>query len=208
MRTGKNLRWIGVASAATLAGVLAAAAAAWACIAGPLVTLNPSQVTPGQEITVNAISLSRDTVVIRWNALDGPILATVDQLNPDPRFPTSNTSGSIEGVKVRVPADAKPGNYVLIVTQVDAGGKMTQVPTRALVTVTGSGTAPIVGPQVGTQSELRPAGLVEGDSVSTATKVLIALGVAGVAMFVAGVAAFLAARRPAVGAPAQVRTDS
>jgi hypothetical protein len=206
MRTGKKLRWTGVAAAATLAGVLAATAAAWACIAGPLVTLNPSQVTPGQEITVSAISLSRDRVVIRWNALDGPVLATVDQLNPDPRFPTSNTSGSIEGVTVRVPADATPGNYVLILTQVDATGKMTQVPTRALVTVTGAGTAPLVGAQVGTPSELRPAGLVEGDTVSTATKVLIALGVGGVAMFVAGVGAFLAGRRPAAPVPARVRT--
>jgi hypothetical protein len=208
MQTGKTLRWVGVAAAATVAGILAAAAAAWACIAGPLVTLNPSQVTPGQEITVNAISLSRDRVVIRWNALDGPILASVDQLNPDPRFPTSATSGSIEGVTVRVPADAKPGNYVLVVTQVDASGKMTQVPTRALVTVTGAGQAPLLGAPLGTQTAERPVGLVEGDTVSTATKVLIALGVAGVAMFVAGVAAFLAGRRPAVGAPARVRTGS
>lgn len=206
MGKGKKLRWAGGATAAALAGVLAATAAAWACIAGPLVTLNPSQVTPGQEITVNAISLSRDRVVIRWNALDGPILATVDELGPDPRFPTSATSGSIEGVKVQVPADAKPGNYVLVVTQVDATGKMSQVPARALVTVTGNGQSPILGAPLGTQTAERPIGLVEGESVTTATKVLIGLGVAGVAMFLAGVAAFLAGRRPAVG-PAPVRTD-
>jgi hypothetical protein len=193
----RKLRLAGVAAATTLAGVLAVAVAAWACIAGPLVKLNKSQVNAGDEIEVSAISLSTDRVVIRWNALDGPILATVDQLNPDPRFPTSTTSGSIEGVKVRVPTDAKPGNYVLILTQTDPSGKLTQVPTRALVTVSGSGTAPVVGAPLGTQTAERTAGLVEGDSVSNATKVLIALGVGGIAMFVAGVAAFLAGRRPA-----------
>ena len=206
MVTKKQLRLVGVGAVATLAGVLALTVAAWACIAGPLVKLDRSEVNAGEEIEVSAISLSTDRVVLRWNALDGPILATVDQLNPDPRFPTSTTSGSIQGVKVRVPADAKPGNYVLILTQTDAAGKMTQVPTRALVTVRGSGTAPVLGAPLNAPAAEREAGLVEGDSVSTATKVLIAMGVAGVAMFIAGVAAFLAGRRP-LPTPERARSE-
>ena len=187
----------GAGGGAALAVV--AMATAWACIAGPLVTLSTTEVRPGQEISINAVSLiGTDTVEFRWNALDGPVLGRFQPGN-DPRF---GRPGGLTDARVTIPADAKPGNYVLVLTQVDSSGKLSQVPTRTLVTVTADGTEPILGAPLTQVAPDRPVGLVEGDSVSTGAKVLVALGVGGLAMFLAGVAALLAGRRPAPTAEA------
>ena len=146
------------------------------------------------------MSYNRNPVVVRFNALDGPVLGTIQ--------PTGGTGTSsnwnLEGT-VRLPADAAPGNYVLVATQPSTDGKLSQIPTRALVSITGA-TAPIVGEPLAAQPVERPVGLVEADSVSMGTKVLIGVGVAGVAMFLAGVAALFASRRPA-GTPAPARVS-
>ena len=188
----RHARRLAVAGGGAAAVVMVAMATAWACIAGPLVTLSTTDVRPGQEISVNAVSLNgTDQVVFRWNALDGPVLGTF-QPGVDPRF---NRPGGLTDVKLTIPADAKPGNYVLILTQVDGSGKLSQVPTRTLVTVTANGAEPMLGAPVTPVAAERPVGLVEGESVSTGAKILVALGVGGLAMFLAGVGAFLAGRR-------------
>jgi len=205
MRNSRRLSVIGLGAAAA---ALLFGATAWACIAGPLLSVTPTSVKAGEEITFTATSISRDEVTIRYDSLDGPVLGKFKP-GPDPRFPTSSTSGGLDAVKLTVPADATPGSHVLILTQHSADGKLTQVPTRVMFTVTGSsGTSPVVGAPVLPVDESRPVGLVTGDEpVSTGTKLLVGLGVAGVAMFIAGMAAVFASRRPEGSEPVAARVS-
>jgi hypothetical protein len=178
--------------------VLVAAATAWACVSGPAVNLSTVNAKPGQEIQITGTSFSKpDPVTVRWNALDGPVVATLPAPN------NQNIAGAFT-----VPADAKPGNYVLIITQSTADGKLTQMPVRALLTVVpANGANPVLGAPVAPAQENRPVGLVRSDnSISGASLLLIGLGVAGVGMFVAGMAALFAGRRSAQ--PEAVRARS
>lgn len=190
-------RWaIGGLSAA--GAVMVAGAAAWACVSGPAVNLSTVNAKPGQEITVTGTNFSKsDPVTVRWNALDGPIVGQFG----------APQSGAISGT-VTVPADAKAGNYVLILSQSSANGQLSQLPVRALLTVTPDGAAsPVVGAPVATQQTGRATGLATSDnSISGASLALIGLGVAGVGMFVAGMAALFAGRRGR--APEAVRARS
>jgi hypothetical protein len=193
----RNVRRLALVGSGGIGAVLLVGATAWACIAGPLLTVNPSTVQAGQEVSFTATSISRDEVIVRYDGLDGPILGRFKP-GPDPRFPTSSTSGGLENVKLTIPADATPGAHVLVLTQISADGKLSMVPTRVMFTVTGpTGATPVAGAEVLPVDESRPVGLLRGDEpVSTGTKVLVALGVAGVAMFIAGMAAMFASRRP------------
>ncbi len=52
-------------------------AAAWACVPQPLVQLSPrSSGQVGAKGTISAVRLSGGAIEVRWNALDGPLLAT------------------------------------------------------------------------------------------------------------------------------------
>jgi hypothetical protein len=156
-------------------------------VSGPAINLSTVNAKPGQEVTINGTNFSKpDPVQVRWNALDGPILATF----------APPQSGNVTGT-ITVPADAKAGNYVLILSQTSADGKLSQQPIRALLTVTPDGGAnPVVGGAVARPDTGRATGLVTDDnSISGTTLALIGLGVAGVGMFVAGMAALFAGRR-------------
>ncbi|MGH9277898.1 MAG: hypothetical protein ACRD12_07300 [Acidimicrobiales bacterium] len=194
----KVRRWaIGGLGAVT--AVLVAGAAAWACVSGPAVNLSTVNAKPGQEVNVTGTNFSKkDPVTVRWNALDGPVLATM-------AAPDSNNT--ISG-KITVPGDAKAGNYVLIFTQSSSDGKLSQMPVRALLTVTpDGGSQPVVGAPVAAQQAGRADSLVTTDNdVSGATLALIALGVAGLGMFVAGMAALFAGRRARQPETAKVRS--
>jgi hypothetical protein len=97
--------------------------------------------------------------------------------------------------KVTIPADAKPGNYVLVATQSGADGSLAQVPVRALVTVTSVGGAPVLGAPLAQPEVGRPVGpALTKSSVGTGALVLVGLGAAGVAMLVAGLAALFSGR--------------
>ena len=170
-----------------VAAVLLVSATAWACVSGPAVNLSTVNAKPGQEIQVTGTNFQKpDPVTVRWNALDGPVVATLPAPN----------SGAVGGA-FTVPADAKPGNYVLIVTQSSADGKLTQMPVRALLTVTpANGANPVLGGAAVPAQADRPVGLVTSDdSISGVSLLLIGLGVTGVGMFVAGMAALFAGRR-------------
>lgn len=190
-------RWaIGGLSAA--GAVLLAGAAAWACVSGPAINLSTVNAKPGDQVTVTGTNFSKsDPVTVRWNALDGPVLATFAPPN----------SGNVSGV-ITVPADAKAGNYVLILTQSSPDGHLSQQPIRALLTVTPDGAAnPVVGASVAQRDTGRATGLVTTDnSISGTTLALIGLGVAGVGMFVAGMAALFAGRRGRVPEVARARS--
>jgi hypothetical protein len=178
--------------------LLLAGATAWACVSGPSVTLSTVNARPGQEITVTGTNFTRpDPVTVRWNALDGPVVATFDP----PR------SGAIGGTVV-VPEGTAPGNYVLIFTQSSADGKLSQMPVRALVTVTPEGgSTPVLGaPVSGTAADRQPGLVTADDSISAGSLVLIGLGVAGIGMFVAGMAALFAGRRGRAPEAARARS--
>jgi hypothetical protein len=191
-------RWA-IGGLSAVGAVVVAGATAWACVSGPAVNLSTVNAKPGDVVTVNGTGFSKpDPVTVRWNALDGPVLATFDKPNSD-----RQVTGQIT-----VPADAKAGNYVLILTQSSADGKLSQMPIRALLTVTpANGAAPVVGGQLAAQQAPRADGLVTTDnSVSGTTLALVGLGVAGVGMFVAGMAALFAGRKGRAPEAARVRS--
>jgi hypothetical protein len=173
--------------------VLLVGAAAWACVSGPAINLSTVNAKPGQQVTVNGTNFSKtDPVTVRWNSLDGPVIATLDTQPAG-----GSGSGRVVSGTITVPADAKAGNYVLIFTQSSPDGKLSQQPIRALLTVTPDGaTNPVLGAPVASPDTGRAPGLVtDNNDISGTTLALIGLGVAGVGMFVAGMAALFAGRR-------------
>jgi hypothetical protein len=185
-------QWAALGAGAALL-VLVTAASAWACVAGPTLRLTPASVKPGEQVTLSGISYKSGLpIVVRFNALDGPLLGTF--------MPSGGRFGDDEFLNgtVTIPADVKPGSYVLVATQSGTDGKLAQVPVRALVTVTGPGGNPAVGGALGQPELGRPVGPARTESsVSAGTLLLVAVGVAGVGMFLAGIAAvFMSGRRP------------
>ena len=119
-------------------------------------------------------------VVIRWDALDGPVLATV---TPDTFGLVHNHFRSIAGT-LRIPPDAQPGTHLLLATQEFAPpGKITWgVPVRTEIHV-GDGPG---------QSDLRTLRRPRALSAQTMPDgpALVAAGAVGVA--VAGILVGLA----------------
>ncbi len=184
----RRTRKVGAAGMAGAVGLIIMSAAVWACIAGPTLDLASRDVRPGEAVTLKGVSYNRHPVVVRFNALDGPVLGTIEPTGGSATSSNWNLEGS-----VTIPAGARPGSYVLIATQPGPDGKLTQIPTRALVNVVGTST-PVLGGTPDAAQAARPAGLDRGDSVSGAAKALMALGVAGVALFIGGTAALIASR--------------
>jgi len=192
-------RWAlaGVGSAA--AGVLMAAAA-FACVSGPVINLSTINAKAGQEVGITGTGFQTgNNAVVRFNALDGPVLTTVN----------APIAGGNLDAKFTVPDGTKAGSYVIIVTQQNAAGTMTNAPVRAVFNVVGdAGTNPVVGaPAATADNTLRANGLARTDnSVSGGTLALVALGVGGVGMFLAGMAALFAGRRGSAPAAATSRS--
>lgn len=174
-----------VVLAGAVVAILVTAFAAWACISVATFQASISQAKPGDAVTVSGLEFhSNSPAVIRWNAVDGPVLA---------EFKVE--SGRFSG-PVTIPADAKPGYYVLVATQEANPASTTWgIPARALVKVVGEGGAAVVGPPLGVSQVERPVGLVTDKSVGIGDLALAGLGAAGLAMFIAGMAALAAGRR-------------
>jgi hypothetical protein len=188
-------------AAATSAVVLTMTAVAWACIAGPTLNVSPATVRPGQQVALSGLSYNGSLpIVVRFNAVDGPVLGTFQ--------PDGGRFGDPEALTgtVTIPAGTKPGNYVLIAIQPNPDGSLAQVPVRALVTVTADGSPPVVGASVNPPELGRPVGpVVTTSSVDTWALVLVGLGAAGVAMFLAGTATLMTSRRRSEPVGARVR---
>lgn len=169
---------------------LLAGATAWACIAGPTLKVEPAQARPGQEVAVSGFSYNGDLpIVVRFNALDGPVLGTFEPVGG--RF---DDPESLAG-KVTIPAGTKPGNYVLVATQ-SADGALSQLPVRAVIAVTSSGGAPVVGENLTPIEVGRPVGPATSRTTpSTGALALVAFGAAGIALFLGGVATVAVGRR-------------
>ena len=163
---------------------VAVAATAWACVPVASLQVSSQQAAPGDELTVTGRYYNDDNPVsLRWDGLDGRVLGTI---TPENR--------SIEGT-IRIPANAEPGNYTLVATQDAVSDRSTWgIPSRALVTVVGDAGAPVMGEMLGTDVSERAPALVQAESVGTGEFALVALGVAGVALFAAGAAALMAGR--------------
>lgn len=197
MRQVRRLVIGGMATAA--AGVLMAAAA-FACVSGPVVNLSTIQAKAGQEVGITGTGFqTANQAQVRWNALDGPVLTTV---------PAPITGGNLSAT-FTVPQGTQPGSYVVVITQHKADGAMSLSPIRAVLSVTGeAGTAPVVGaPAAIADTSARADGLArDEESISTGTLALVALGVGGVGMFLAGMAALFAGRRGSAPEAAKARS--
>ena len=185
---GRARRWAFVGAGAVTSALLSFTTA-WACVSGPAINLSATEVKAGQEVGVKGASFRiLDDVQVRWNAMDGPLLTTA-----------KIAGGGFEAT-FTVPPGTKAGSYVIIATQTDVNGKLSQAPIRAALSVVGDGgTAPVVGASPAVDQ--RTPGLVRSDqSISGGTLVLIALGAGGIALFLAGLATLAAGRRrPAPG---------
>lgn len=197
MRQVRRLAMGGLTTAA--AGVFMAAAA-WACVSGPVVNLSTINAKAGQEVGITGTGFqTANAAQIRWNALDGPVLTTV---------PAPITGGNL-AASFTVPQGTAPGSYVVIVSQTKADGSMSLSPIRAVMNVTGeAGTNPVVGaPAASADNSARADGLARSDdSISTGTLALVALGVGGVGMFLAGMAALFAGRKSSAPEAAKARS--
>ena len=103
--------------------------------------LSVDRAMPGQELSFRGWYYN-DThpVIIRWDSVDGPVLATV---TPDTFGVVHNHFRSIAGT-LRIPPDASPGTHLLVATQDFAPpGKITWgVPARTRIQV-GEGAGPV-----------------------------------------------------------------
>lgn len=193
--TTLHTRRMALGALAAFGTLLVAASTAWACVSGPVVNLSTVQAKPGEEVTLTGTGFRQpDAVQVRFNALDGPVIAT----------PGKPVNGNVTAT-FTVPPGTAPGSYVIIVSQVKDDGKLSLSPVRAVLSVVGpSGQAPVLGAAAPSAGD-RITGLVRADnSVSTGTLALVALGVAGLGMFTAGIAALLAGRRGTTARPVAV----
>lgn len=192
-------RWA-IGGVTTAAAGIFMAAAAFACVSGPVVNLSTINAKAGQEVGITGTGFqAANQAQIRWNALDGPVLTTV---------PAPITGGTLDA-KFTVPEGTKAGSYVVVVTQVKADGSLSLSPIRAVMNVTGdAGSNPVLGaPAASTDTAARSNGLARSDdSISTGTLALVALGVGGVGMFLAGMAALFAGRKSTAPEAAKARS--
>lgn len=180
----RRARSLACAGAVVMAATILSMTAAWACVSGPAINLSTVEAKAGQEVGIKGASFRlTDDVLVRFNALDGPLLTTIKPVG-----------GTIEGTFI-VPAGTKAGTYVIMAMQNDANGKLSLAPIRTSLNVIGDGgTPPVLGAT--TPVEDRTPGLVmSNESISGGTLALIALGVGGIGMFLAGTAALLAGRK-------------
>ena len=195
----KSVRRWALASVGSAAAGVVMAAAAFACVSGPVVNLSTINAKAGQEVGITGTGFqAANAAQIRWNALDGPVLTQV---------PAPITGGNLDA-KFTVPEGTKAGSYVVVVTQTKADGSMSLSPIRAVMNVTGdAGTNPVLGATTSQDTAVRADSLARSDdSISTGTLALVALGVGGVGMFLAGMAALFAGRKSSAPEAAKARS--
>ena len=180
-----------------LAGVISmSVAGVLACTSLATLNVGQAQAAPGTDVQVTGSSFQTtdkgaSAVSVRWNAVDGPVLASV----------VPDASGAISAT-ITVPANLQAGDYILVATQNDKTGQPAfGTPARLAFEVTGSGAA-AAAPAPATQSAA-PIAASNGLGVGSAT--LLALGglaLLGLLLFVVGAATFLGTfrRSPAVSA--------
>lgn len=166
--------------------VLSLAAPAWGRHNFSMLKARPELTVPGGEVTVSGFSYPANAKVsIRFDALDGPVLA---ELEP-------NSNQDISGT-VRIPEGAAPGRYVLYAVQYGAAGTPNRIPGRAAVTVAGGGGA-LPSVPTGLEREVRPHALAKSGGPGAGELALVALGALAVAAALSLIATKIVSRRPA-----------
>ena len=80
-------------------------------LSGPVTNLSTISAKAGQEITLTGTGFQTgNQALVRWNALDGPVLTTVAP---------PITGGNLE-TTFSVPEGTKPGSYVVVVSETKA----------------------------------------------------------------------------------------
>ncbi|MGH9226723.1 MAG: hypothetical protein ACRD2W_23700 [Acidimicrobiales bacterium] len=199
-------RWALCATGA-VALAMAAAANGWACASVAALDFSPAVAAQSQEVAVKITFVNKDRPVeLRWDALNGPLLATID-----PATFTEGLHGNwrFADTKITIPANATAGNHLVIATQEAVRGTATWgMPARGLIQVSGAGT-PAVGQPVGPAPVVRPGDLVAEEGLATSSLLIAALGAAGLTMLVGGVGILLVSiRRGRAGVAAPVRTGT
>lgn len=152
-----------------------AAPLAWACVPQPLlVTVQPrGSGPPGTEVTVSALGFDPGRAEIRWNAVDGKLLAAPD--GPDFSAP------------VVIP-QASEGLYHLVVLARSAGGEIGNTAAVSFYVTAEAGAAPPAPRRwVAEEAPSSSSSADAGTAVAAGTGAAVALAVAG--------GAALAARR-------------
>ena len=152
-----------------------------------MLRVNPELGVPGGDVSVSGFSYPVNAKVsIRFNALDGPVLA---ELEP-------NSNQDIAG-PVKIPAGTPTGRYVLYAVQYDQAGKVNRIPGRAAMTVVTPGAALPAIP-TGMELDARPPELVKHEGAGAGELALVAIGAFGaVALLTLLVTRIALSRRPA-----------
>ncbi|MGI9120070.1 MAG: hypothetical protein ACR2G7_08130 [Acidimicrobiales bacterium] len=164
-----SLRW--VVWAVAVAGFLAPAGVAWACVGIMSLTTSASSVQPGGTVTVFGREFAqKEPVEIHLDSPTGPLLATAP--------PPESTMTSRFEVMATIPADVGRGPHLLVATQnyhhMNAGA-----PARASIFVGTEAPAPASPPS-------RPTGVVMRSTTNGVALALIGLAVAAGGLIVAG----------------------
>jgi hypothetical protein len=171
------------------------ASSAWACVPFASLRATPTQVEPGQEVTLIGSQFRPTTpVVIRLDTLDGPELARITVDSPKGPFFRST---------IVIPGDVAPGDHVLVATQEtpEWSGPPWGVPARTVITVGGGPHRAIADPP-----DVPRTADLSRDSVSAGSALLVALGMAVAAVLAFGGVAVLVSRRSGRPVPAEVRS--
>lgn len=184
-----TVRRMVVAGAVAAGALVMVAAAAFACTALPTGTLNQLTGAPGSSVQFSGTiwEPALGPIDVRWNSLNGPILAQV----------TPNAQSNLGPVSITVPANAAPGYYFLAVApdRAPAGTTTVRVPFQV------TGAAPASGPQ---PRVLLPSTAPASSHAGVgALALLAAMGLAGLGLFgVGGVSLARSARRAPRTSPA------
>jgi hypothetical protein len=173
-------RGVAVAGGLVAAVFLLAGAAAFACTNLATLSLSSNAGKPGDVVTVTGSSYRMPSgvttgVQLRWNALDGPVLA---EAVPDK---VGNISASIT-----IP-QAAPDTYVVIAVLKDARGNDTSgTPSRAQFQVVGGAGAAAPQPAIAQQT---PVASTASSGSAAPLALLLGLGALGLLLFCGGIAA-------------------
>ncbi len=146
------------------------AARAWPCVPQPFVTVAPrASGSPGTEVTVEGTGFDSGPAEIRWNAVDGPRLAS--------------TNGPNFSLSVAIP-NAPPGLYLLVVLSRGADGGVTQKASSSFDVREDANTNPATPPR----SEAPPPGGPGSSEVDGSSPVATVAGIAlaGLALAILG----------------------
>jgi hypothetical protein len=173
------------------------ASTAYACIPIAVLQLTPPEVAPGGTVHAVILEVSGSQVppvTFHFNAVDGPVLATVQ--------PGDNDTEAT----FTIPAGTPGGDYVIYATQPFKQYQEGQFPTwgmpaKALIhVITGNSAPPIYGGDSALQTQVRAPGLMSSGKahVSAATVVVIGVVTLIVALaIVLAIATFTRSRPPA-----------